>query len=75
MSTTEFSTTDIVLAAALKCVGYQIKTITKSGNIGTFIFENVPSSLIDEYDFGNMRVEPVSLNQHIKTLTTAVRRY
>jgi hypothetical protein len=75
MSAVEFSTTDIVLAAALKSIGYQVKAILKNGNIGTFVFDNVSDEIIDDYDFGRMLVEPVSLNQNIKTLTTAVRRY
>jgi hypothetical protein len=75
MSAVEFSTTDIVLAAALKSIGYQVKAILKNGNIGTFVFDNVSDEIIDDYDFDRMLVEPVSLNQNIKTLTTAVRRY
>ena len=70
----EYPTADIILAACLKMEGYQIVRIEKNNNKGTFIFENVEKQLIEDFDFGKMRVEPVAFNQAIRSLTTAVRR-
>lgn len=70
----EYKTTDIVLAAFLRLSGCQIAGIEKQGQKGTFVFTNVTDSLITDYDLGNARVEPVSLNNTIKQLTTSVRR-
>lgn len=69
-----FETTDIVLAAALKVYGYNIINIRKLDGRGTFIFGNVPTSVINDYDLGNMLVEPVAFNTAIRALTTAARR-
>ncbi len=69
-----FSTTDIVLAATLKLEGYHLNRIEKSGNKGTFFFEDVPESIILDYDLGKLTVEPISFNNSIKALTTATRR-
>jgi hypothetical protein len=74
MTIENFKTTDIVLAAVLKVNGYELKSITKEGNKGTFYFNNVSKDLLQKYDFGNMMVEPVAFNSAIKTLTTAVKR-
>jgi hypothetical protein len=63
-----------VLASTLKTLGYSIKRIEKVGNKGTFHFENVPLSIINEFDMGQCKVEPISFNNQIKSLTTAVRR-
>jgi len=70
----ELSTTDIVLAAYLKVKGYKMVEILKNGNKGTFIFENVPDDIINEYDLGESQIEPKALNYEIKALTTAARR-
>ena len=70
----EFSTSDIVLAALLKVKGYKLIEILKNGNKGTFIFAEVYDDIIDEYDLGDAKVEPKSLNFMIKELTTAARR-
>ena len=70
----EYSTTDIVLAAVLKVKGYRLVEIIKNGNKGTFVFIDVPDSEVNDYDLGQIRVEPKSLNYEIKALTTAARR-
>ena len=72
--TTEFSTTDIVLAAYLKVKGFKLTEIAKNGNKGTFYFADVVEKLISDYDLGQASVEPKSLNYEIKNLTTAARR-
>jgi hypothetical protein len=67
-------TQDIVLAAALKVLGFKIDHIEKIGNKGIFHFTEVDESAINDYDLGNLRVEPVAFNSAIKALTTASRR-
>lgn len=69
-----FNTSDIVLAATLKTLGYSLQKIVKTGNKGTFYFDNIPESIINSFDFGQCLVEPNSFNNAIKSLTTAVRR-
>lgn len=69
-----FETSDIVLAAYLKTRGLQLQDIIKNGNKGTFVFHNINEQIIEEYDLGNSIVEPRSLNNEIKSLTTAARR-
>lgn len=68
------NTQDIVLAAALKVLGYNMSHIEKNGNKGTFFFEEVDGNIVEEYDLGNLRVEPQTFNSAIKALTTATRR-
>ena len=74
MTTAQFSTTDIVLAAFLKVKGFKLVEIVRNGNKGTFVYENVPEALVNEYDLGAVTVEPKALNYEIKALTTAARR-
>ena len=70
----EFYTQDIVLAAVLKVKGFILDRIEKNGNKGTFYFIDVDKSLVSDYDFGKIAVEPTSFNNAIKALTTATRR-
>lgn len=70
----ELRTTDIILAASLKVLGSKMSHIEKNGNKGTFIFEHVDTKLVEDYDLGNLLVEPVAFNTAIKQLTTATRR-
>lgn len=67
-------TQDIVLAATLKVLGYRLETIQKVGNKGIFFFSDVDEAVVNDYDLGNLKVEPVSFNSAIKALTTASRR-
>ena len=69
-----FDTTDIVLAASLKVLGYQLTHIEKNGNKGTFFFSGVADEIINDYDLGRLLVEPAAFNNAIKALTTASRR-
>lgn len=70
----EYKTSDIVLAAFLRLNGCQMSGIEKQGQKGTFVFANVPDTLVVDYDLGKASVEPVSFNNAIKQLTTSVRR-
>ena len=67
-------TQDIVLAATLKVLGYRLDTIQKVGNKGIFFFSDVDEIVINDYDLGNLRIEPIAFNSAIKALTTASRR-
>lgn len=69
-----YKTADIVLAAFLKLKGCSMTTIERQGQKGTFVFVDVSSTYLDEYDLGNGVVEPVAFNNTIKQLTTSVRR-
>jgi len=71
---TYFKTTDIILAATLKSNSIKLVTIEKTRNKGTFIFNNVPSTMVTDFDLGKLLVEPVSFNSAVKALTTAVKR-
>lgn len=74
MSKKTIETQDIVLAATLKVLGHRLETIEKVGNKGIFFFNDVDESIVNDYDLGNLKVEPVSFNSAIKALTTASRR-
>jgi hypothetical protein len=70
----EYQTSDIVLASYLRLCGHDIVRINKVGLKGTFVFVDIDDDLIQGYDVGRARVEPVAFNNTIKSLTTAVRR-
>lgn len=72
--TRDLETHDIVLAASLKTLGFQLTTIEKIGNRGIFHFSGVEVSIINDYDLGRLLVEPTAFNSAIKSLTTASRR-
>lgn len=74
MAIKTIETQDIVLAATLKVLGYRLDTIEKIGNKGIFFFNDVDDTVVNDYDLGNLKVEPVSFNSAIKALTTASRR-
>lgn len=74
MSNKTIETQDIVLAATLKVMGFRLETIQKIGNKGIFFFSEVDENVVNDYDLGNLKVEPVSFNSAIKALTTASRR-
>jgi len=67
-------TSDIVLAATLKVFNQQLDKIQKHGNRGVFCFADVDETILTDFDLGKSLVEPVSFNNAIKALTTAVRR-
>lgn len=74
MAKTTIETQDIVLAATLKVLGYRLDHIEKVGNKGIFFFNEVDEAIVNDYDLGNLKVEPVAFNSAIKALTTASRR-
>ena len=68
-----YETGDIVLAAALKCLGYKLVNIERIGNKGIFALE-CDKDIINEYELGSLRVEPQAFNAAIRSLTTATKR-
>lgn len=74
MAVKTIETQDIVLAATLKVLGFRLDTIEKIGNKGIFFFSGVEQQVVNDYDLGNLKVEPVAFNSAIKALTTASRR-
>jgi hypothetical protein len=67
-------TFDIVLAAYLKASGYKLAEIVRQGNRGNFVFADVPTKVVQDFDLGAALVEPRSLSAEIRALTTAARR-
>lgn len=67
-------TSDIVLAATLKVKGFRLDRIEKDGKRGIFCFADVDDSALSEFNLGQALVEPVSLNNAVKALTTATKR-
>lgn len=71
----EISTSDIVLAATLRCHNFQMDRIEREiGRRGLFFFADVPEDFIKDYDLQKITVVPQDFNAAIKTLTQAVRR-
>jgi len=73
-NTAEYKTSDIVLAASMKVCGYDLESIELIGNKGIFVFNDVDSEFLIDFDLGKIIVEPVIFNNTIKQLTTSVRR-
>lgn len=70
----EYKTSDIVLAASLKQHGYTMLRIDVEGTKGIFVFVDVDKRFLQDFDLGNIKVEPVTFNNTIRQLTTSVRR-
>jgi len=74
MAVRHIESSDIVLAATLKIMGFKLDRIDKQGNRGIFCFSDVEDSVLSDFDLGKSLVEPVAFNNAIKALTTATRR-
>lgn len=70
----EFKTSDIVLASTLKTKGFTLSDIELIGSRGVFVFQGVTQEFLDQFDLGDVQVEPNNFHQAVKQLTTAVRR-
>lgn len=71
----KYDTNDIVLAAYLVTIGYNLDTIDIIGaNKGSFYFIKVDESVIDNYMMGKGSVEPIAFNTNIRRMVTAVRQ-
>ena len=74
MTNTEYSTTDICLAAYLLCVNHPVSRIDKLCDKGTFVFKDIDPSEIAAFDNGSGNVEPQRFHSAVRQLTSAVRR-
>lgn len=76
MNNTQFKTQDIILAAVLRLSNIKLEHINKVNGKGTFVFTGTDElkEFVEEFDLGNSVVEPVTFNNMVKSLTTAVRR-
>lgn len=70
----QYKTSDIVLAASLKTKGSALVSVELQGSKGIFVFEDVEQDFLDEFDLGQVRVEPIAFHGAVKQLTTIVRR-
>lgn len=71
---TIFKTTDIVLAACLKLQGYALTEIRCTGKQGTFVFADVDSNTIREFNCAHLLVEPVQFHSMVRQLSASVLR-
>lgn len=74
MTSTDIKTSDIILSAYLRCLGYPLAQLVKEGNRGVFYFTDVDTEDIQDYDPGRAKVEPAQFSQAVRTLTVAARR-
>ncbi len=70
----EYRTSDIVLAASLKVKGFNLSSVELQGAKGIFVFEDVKQEFLDQFDLGQVAVEPTTFHSAVKQLTTIVRR-
>lgn len=70
----QYKTSDIVLAASLKSLGNTLSSVELQGSKGIFVFEDVEQQFLDQFDLGQIRIEPISFHSAVKQLTTIVRR-
>jgi len=70
----QYKTSDIVLAAYLSLIGAELKEIQKASSTkGVFVFHNVVEQIIDDFLLGKAKVEPISFNNELRRLVTAVK--
>lgn len=71
-----YRTSDIVLAATLKFLRYELAgiEIIPGKRNGIFSFKNVSDEDITDYHLDKIIVEPKEFNGAVRTLTTAVRQ-
>ena len=70
----QYKTSDIVLAASLKSLGNTLSSVELQGSKGIFVFEDVEQQFLDQFDLGQIRIEPIAFHSAAKQLTTIVRR-
>lgn len=70
----QYKTSDIVLAASLKSLGNTLSSVELQGSKGIFVFEDVEQQFLDQFDLGQVRIEPIAFHSAVKQLTTIVRR-
>lgn len=73
----EFQTTDLVLAAVLRLNDNEMSHIELSGKSrtrGIFHFKSVDSQFLQDFQDGNVRVEPAEYHMMTRRLTDSIRR-
>ncbi len=73
----DFQTTDLVLAAVLRLNDNELSYIELSGkdrSRGIFHFADVDSEMLDNFNQGNVRVEPSEYHAMARRLTDSIRR-
>jgi hypothetical protein len=70
----EYPVNDIVLAACLKLNMVKLDRISVHGKRGTFHFKDVPEQFLNDFDSGNVLVEPCSFHAEIRNLNSAIKR-
>lgn len=74
-----YSTSDIVLAATLRCKGYSLERITiaklpSGAQRGVFHFNDVDEQVLIEFDQQKILVEPIAYNTNVRSLNAAIKR-
>lgn len=80
-----FRTSDIVLASTIKVFGFELVSIQLdevNPNKGHFLFETTNEhnvyddvyQLVEQFELGNIKVDPSLFHSTVKSLTTIVRR-
>jgi hypothetical protein len=69
-----YRTSEVGLAASLKVKGYNLSSVELQGSKGIFVFEAVEQEFLDQFDLGQILVEPTTFHGAVKQLTTIVRR-
>jgi hypothetical protein len=69
-----YRTTDIVLAATLKCRGNVLEKIDIDGKRGIFHFSGVDTEFLDSFNTGKVMVEPCAFHSEVRSLTQALSR-
>ena len=70
----EYPVNDIVLGAVLKLHLIKLDRISVHGKRGTFHFKDVPEEFLNEFDAGNILVEPCAFHAEIRNLNAAIKR-
>ena len=70
----DYPVNDIVLAAALKLNLVKLDRISVHGKRGTFHFKDVQEEFLNDFDSGNILVEPCAFHAEIRNLNNAIKR-
>lgn len=72
----KYDTTNITLAATLYCMNIRLSHVAltgRNGNMGVFHFEQVPQTLLMEFDQGTLKVDPTVFHMNLRRLTSMVK--
>lgn len=71
---TEYVTSDIALAAALRLSNHRMDRISVEGKRGFFHFLNIDSEMVDKIGLDQVLVSPYAFHGEIKHLTSIIGR-